>query len=88
MKKDFIENKAMLGKALRRLELVEMEGKFEVSRQGVLLSAADRPRNDKTFAFNLGILEGIDEYKDLHSLAKLMYCIPFELNMNAPWLQL
>ena len=54
----------------------------------MLLPAEERPRNDKVFAFNLGSLEGIDEYKALHAVAKLLYCIPFELNMHASWLQL
>lgn len=33
-------------------------------------------------------MEKIEEYKDLHTLSKLLYCLPFELNMHAPWLQL
>lgn len=32
---------------------------------------------------HINSLQGIEEYKGLHALTKLLYCIPFELNMHA-----
>ncbi|TNV71930.1 hypothetical protein FGO68_gene2166 [Halteria grandinella] len=78
----------MLKRTVERLELMEIEGRFDITRQGLLLPPEERPRNDKTFQFNMGNLEGIEEYKDLHALTKLLYCLPFELNQHAPMLQL
>jgi hypothetical protein len=85
---NLIEDKEALIEAMKRLDLMEMEGKFEVSRAGVLLAAEERPRNDKVFSFNLPSIEKIEEYKDMHKIARLLYCLPFELNMKAPFLQL
>ena len=58
------------------------------SRVGILLPPDQRPRNDKHFDFNITQIEGIEEYKELHAVARLLYCIPFEMNMRASWLQL
>ena len=82
------EDTQLLQNVFKRLELMEIEGKFEISRQGIMLPPEQRPRNDKTFSYNITQIEGIEEYKDLHTLTKYLYCLPFELNMHAPWLQL
>jgi hypothetical protein len=73
-----------LDSLFKRLQLMEVEGRFEISRVGITLPPEERPRNDKTFFFNVKHIEDINEYKDLHKLSKLLYCIPFELNMHAP----
>jgi hypothetical protein len=76
----------VLKKARNRLELLEIEGKFEVNRSGYMLAPEDRPRNDKTFAYNMENIAKFEEFKDLHTLTKLLYCLPFELNKHASWL--
>jgi hypothetical protein len=85
MKKKLIDDKnGLLEKTAKRLELMEMEGKFEISRQGIMLEPEKRPRNDKVYSYNMNHIEGIEEYKDLSVLTKLIYCIPFELNSHNP----
>ena len=85
IKKDMIKINEEL---LKRLTLLEMEGKFEINRQGLTLPPEERLRNDKALSININQIEGIEEYIYLHKLIKLIYCVPFELNLHAPWLQL
>lgn len=65
-----------------------MEGKFVINRQGLTLAPEERLRNDKCLEVNINQIEGIEEFASLHKLLKFLYCLPFELNQNAPWLQL
>ena len=61
--------------------LLEMEGKLDVRKvksMGHVLS-----RKDKFFNFDLSMLEGNDEFKNLRQLARLLFFIPFEINMKA-----
>ena len=38
---------------LKRLTLLEMEGKFEINRQGLTLPPDERLRNDKALSINI-----------------------------------
>jgi hypothetical protein len=48
---------------LKRLTLLEMEGKFDVRRPPNAVTPVNR--HDKFFNFSLNQLEGVDELKDL-----------------------
>ena len=66
---------------MSQMILLEMEGKLEVRKVtavGVFLT-----RKDKFFNFDLASLEGNEEFKNLRQLARLLFFIPFEVNMKA-----
>ena len=66
--------------ATKRLQLYEMEGKFSVRRPVSALQPANR--SDKFFNFNLAFLESYEELKELKQLARLLFFLPFEINMK------
>ena len=61
--------------------LLEMEGKFEVRK--VKSVGVPLKRKDKYFNFDLSMLEGNEELKNLRQLARLLFFIPFEINAKA-----
>lgn len=67
---------------VKRLSLLEMEGKFDVRRPANAVTPVNR--NDKFFNFNLNQLEGVDELKDLKQLSRYLFFLPFEINKKIP----
>ncbi len=47
------DSKVLLPNLYKRLELMEVEGRFEINRTGFMLPPEKRPRNDKMFSFNM-----------------------------------
>lgn len=62
-----------------KLKLLEIEGKFSIQRS--MLPMNERMRTDKVLSYNFNEFEKIEEFSDLYRLSKLLYFLPFELNM-------
>ncbi|CDW75041.1 UNKNOWN [Stylonychia lemnae] len=86
IKQDFIYEKGLIEKVVSRLTLLEIEGKFQIQKS--LLPLEQRIRNDKVLPFNINEIEKIDEFAQLHKITKLVYFLPFELNMHLNYMQL
>lgn len=63
---------------VKRLTLLEMEGKFDVRRPPNAVTPLTR--NDKFFNYSLNQLDGVDELKDLKQLSRYIFFLPFEIN--------
>ena len=62
-----------------KLKLLEIEGKFSIQRS--MLPMNERMRTDKVLSYNFNEFEKIEEFSDLYRISKLLYFLPFELNM-------
>lgn len=67
---------------VKRLTLLEMEGKFDVRRPPNAVTPLTR--NDKFFNYSLNQLDGVDELKDLKQLSRYIFFLPFEINKKIP----
>jgi hypothetical protein len=67
---------------VKRLTLLEMEGKFDVRRPANAITPVNR--HDKFFNFSLSQLEEVDELKDLKQLSRYLFFLPFEINRKIP----
>lgn len=67
---------------LKRLNLFEMEGKFDVRRP--VNAVTPLTRTDKFFNYSLNQLEGVDELKELKQLSRYLFFLPFEINKKIP----
>ena len=79
VQQQFIKNDKLLHDLFKRMEVLEVEGKyFQLHKSPLALQ--DRPRTDKAFGFHISHLEGKPELEVLKSMCRLMTYIPFELN--------
>ena len=78
IKNNFVQDVGLLKRLYSKLELLEIEGKFQINRS--VLPLEQRPRLDKVLGYNFTEIEKIDELKDLHAVTKLLHFSPFELN--------
>ena len=46
-----------------------------------MLPMNERMRTDKVLSYNFNEFEKIEEFSDLYRISKLLYFLPFELNM-------
>lgn len=67
---------------VKRLTLLEMEGKFDVRRPPNAVTPLTR--YDKFFNYSLNQLDGVDELKDLKQLSRYIFFLPFEINKKIP----
>ena len=83
---DFYQDKQGVEKLYERMELMEIEGRFQIQRS--LLPPEQRLRSDKIFTYNITEIEKITEFSNLHKLTQSLYFLAFELNKHHPQLQL
>ena len=77
----FFENKVeaqLLAPIFKQMCMLEMEGKFQVRK--VHTAGVPLTRNDKFMNVDLTNLEGVDEFRTLRQLVRLLFFIPFEIN--------
>ena len=83
--KDFLKHGSfdrVVKPLIKRLTLLEMEGKFDVRRP--VNAVTPVTRTDKFFNYSLNQLEGVEEMKDLKQLSRYLFFLPFEINKKIP----
>ena len=74
--------KGILERCYKKMELMEVEGRFQLIKS--VLPIEERHRIDKVLEFNFNEIEKIEELKDIYSISRSMYFLPFELNKYNP----